>query len=659
MGQDIKLDFEKYCVVDGSPKTVLVSPRDTNVEKKKVRKKVKSRNEVFLSQNKEFTEISFNRYRSASCRAVPSIRLEVDEAPRRGSVYQRRGSVYQSSNEVGRMSRIKEESSEERKKIAVSRRSAAPFSLELVDSLCSSDEDTSSLGSFTSSSLGVSTSSSSVNKENRSRRIPMNKSLSAKLAAPHSPTKTESESSNTSSKTRFSPFRKMFDPFTKSKSLKSPLGSAIEEHDEVTTPLPEQVNSRNTTLRKSLLNDFSNTEGDAQTCKKDSCSSVASCTSSPAHLSGSLKMRNKNGVPYFEFSVKNPHDVWVAKTWNTGDSFNWVYTFHMAQNKRRSNVSARGSKDHRSKEFLMMAQMQVSCYLCTELINAGAFDNSMLTEFVLYDLARPRHSVTQTPSESNEVTEQPKVNSQSNMPTSNPWPVEDLHPDLESAAIVLQFPPGKRETVKYKREDKRKDGSLNVSRVKLEESKTDSDCLTPAKVSVVIPSGNHGMPSDEAQRVSPLLERWRLGGGCDCGGWDMGCPLVVFDSPDMKKDEACNPNRPVEIFLKGTKEKTPALTMKLTEEGQYAVDFHAKLSSLQAFSICVAMLHGTEASIAIGGDMNRQMLQCDSLRVFLEDEVKQLIEAVAEGEKRISSKNLDEIPPTFVVNPPFSPMSRA
>ena len=99
--------------------------------------------------------------------------------------------------------------------------------------------------------------------------------------------------------------------------------------------------------------------------------------------------------------------------------------------------------------------------------------------------------------------------------------------------------------------------------------------------------------------------------------------------------------------------------MRLTEEGQYAVDFHAKLSSLQAFSICVAILHGTEASIAIGGDMNRQILQCDSLRVFIEDEVKHLIDAVAEGEKRKPSKNLDEIPPTFVVNPPFSPMSRA
>ncbi|XP_076888987.1 uncharacterized protein LOC143539598 [Bidens hawaiensis] len=603
MGQHLNLEFDKYCVVDGSPKTVLLS--HSNADKKKVRKKPKSRNEMLLSQNEEFTEISFNRYRSASCRSVPSIRLVANEAPRRGS-------VYQSSKEFGRMNRIKEHETQGRKKIALSRTKPAPFSFEVVESLCSSDEDNGSVTGL-------------IKKENLSSKILLNKSLSSKLEMPHSPTKTETESvKSTSPKTRFSPFRKMFDPFTKSKSHKSLLGSAIEE-----------PNTRNVNLRKSLLNDFANTESDSQSLKKDSCSSIASSSSSPAHLSGSLKLRNKNGVPYFEFSVKNPRDVWVAKRWNTGNGFNWVYTFHTAQNRRKSNVSGRGSKDHRTKEFLISAQMQVSCYLCTEIINSEAFNNSMLTEFVLYDLARQRQSASQTADglnpkeESNEAVDLAKVNSQSNLSSSIPWPVADLHPDLESAAIVLQ------------------------------ESKTDSGQLTPVEVSVVIPAGNHGLPSDESQRVKPLLDRWRLGGGCDCGGWDMGCPLVVFGSPDVNRDESCNKNRCVEIFLKGTKEKTPALTMKLTEEGQYVVDFHAKLSSLQAFSICVAILHGTDASITIDGDVNKQVLQCDSLRVFIEDEVKQLIEAVADGEKTRSSKNLDEIQPTFVVNPPFSPMSRA
>lgn len=110
-------------------------------------------------------------------------------------------------------------------------------------------------------------------------------------------------------------------------------------------------------------------------------------------------------------------------------------------------------------------------------------------------------------------------------------------------------------------------------------------------------------------------------------------------------------------MTQGSKENTPALTMKLTDEGQYAVDFHEQLTSLQAFSICVAILHTTETSILVDHDKNREMLQCDSLRVFVEDEVKHLIEAVVEEDKRKPVKN--EFPPSFLVNPPFSPMSRA
>ena len=107
----------------------------------------------------------------------------------------------------------------------------------------------------------------------------------------------------------------------------------------------------------------------------------------------------------------------------------------------------------------------------------------------------------------------------------------------------------------------------------------------------------------------------------------------------------------------GTKESTSSLTMKMTDKGQYAVDFHAQLTSLQAFSICVAILHSTETSIIVARDNDRETLQCDSMRVLVEDEVKHLIEIVSEEDKRKPSKN--EIPPSFLVNPPFSPMSRA
>ncbi|GJX65652.1 reverse transcriptase domain-containing protein [Tanacetum coccineum] len=161
--------------------------------------------------------------------------------------------------------------------------------------------------------------------------------------------------------------------------------------------------------------------------------------------------------------------------------------------------------------------------------------------------------------------------------------------------------------------------------------------------------------SDESHGTSPLLDRGRLGGGCDCGGWDMGCPLIVLGNSDIQKAKVCKQS--VELFLKGTKEDTPAITMKMTTEGQYAVDFHAQLTSLQAFSICVAILHSTGSSDIVDQNNDRERLQCDSMRVFAEDEVKHLIEVMAEEDKRKPSKN--EISPSFLINPPFSPMSRA
>ncbi|PWA62210.1 hypothetical protein CTI12_AA362500 [Artemisia annua] len=612
MAQDLELDFEKYCVVDGSPKTVLLSPRNSKVEKRKVRRKTKTGNEVLLSQNKEFTEISLRRYRSASCRDVRSTRMGVDKAHKRGS-------VYQSSNEVDKMNKISEKEVQRRKKIEFSR-SGDPIPFEIFDSLCS-DEDDAPLASFSSSFVKMSLNSISKQEDQESSSIHLPKSLSSRLEQPHSPTKSENDSSKANSpKSHLTPFKKMFDPFMKSKPQKSPISM-----------------SKNTVVREPLIHNSSNGKKDANFIKKDSCSSIVSSSpsscSSPAHLNGVLKLRNKNRLPYFEFLVKNPNDVLVAKTHRLENDCNWVYTFHTTVNKQKINASGQRLKD--------VGQMRVSCYLCTELVNA---DNSMVTEFVLYDLAHSRKSGSPIPQKtpvSKESTGQSKVHVEQKF-------VAGLHPDLETAAIVIQFPTEKIESLKCNQGDMKSDDLFKFSQMKLEKSE-------PTKVRIVIPSGNHSLPCDESHGPSPLLDRWRLGGGCDCGGWDMGCPLIVLGNSNVQKDKARK--LPVELFLQGTKEDTPALTMKMTVDGQYAVDFHARLTSLQAFSICVAILHSTESSDIVDQNNDRERLQCDSMRVFAEDEVKHLIEVMADEDKRKPSKN--DIPPSFLVNPPFSPMSRA
>ncbi|XP_039035518.1 uncharacterized protein LOC120172001 [Hibiscus syriacus] len=105
----------------------------------------------------------------------------------------------------------------------------------------------------------------------------------------------------------------------------------------------------------------------------------------------------------------------------------------------------------------------------------------------------------------------------------------------------------------------------------------------------------------------------------------------------------------------GVKENAPALTMTAIEGG-YAIDFHAKLSALQAFSICVAVLHCTETSATAREMETKRSPQYNSLKMLIDEEVKFLINAVAEGKK--GRKNVEAVPASYVINPPFSPVAR-
>ncbi|XAR70293.1 hypothetical protein NMG60_11027102 [Bertholletia excelsa] len=757
----MELDFDKYCKVGGSPKTVLpYCRRRSKCERRSVKARPKCANDLFSLD--EFTEINFGRYRSVSCNNIKSRNSGLE-----GNEVLKRGSVYQSSREVRKMKKSGAVE-EERRKIELSGKNAFSFSMGIVDSLCSSDGDNlltdqkrcsvMSLNSELSTSTSTSTANieppgkdfldlsfncrmsddfsfskpseiplyskiiecqstenvksvkienpkfrheptiSPINDENhlrgRDSDHALPKSLSAKLAVPHSPSPSDSDSSRPSSpKARFTPIRKMFDPFTKSKSQRSPLASAGAS-SRLPPAGPARM-QRNNTLQKSLLYDFSNvpwsSEFGSQFVKNNVCNSDVSC--SPAHLHGCLKLETKHGVPFFELSQKFPEDVFVAKTWKAENALNWTYTFHNLHNRRKSNASGRGFKDL-NKESSLVGQMQVSCYLCTELKGAGAFDNSMVTEFVLYDVAHAKQSLSaqgnpdQSPSvakprdisnqclvggcDLENIPDQSKTSLQAKHGTGNghfdsshPWAPIDLHPSHEIAATIIRVPFEKRESLKFIGGDEKSDRSRsNLLDLSVAERRNEgvSDCLSSLRINVVIPSGNHGFPStSETQGPSRLLDRWRLGGGCDCGGWDMACPLTIFSNPNFHNAEdhlLIKDRQPWELFAQGAKENTPALTMRVIEEGRYSVDFHAKLSTLQAFSICISILHSTEASSAFRQERDKQLLECSSLRVFIEEEVKNLIKAVSDEEKRKAGKKIEEISQSFRLNPPFSPISR-
>lgn len=614
----MELDRDKNCIVDLSPNTVLPTQQSLSYNgKRRTKGRSTQKDDIFILKE-DFREISFSRYRSISCKNIPSRPVTHDY-----NVEFKRGSIYQSSREVRKMKKMGP--TEGRRKIEVSRSSDISFSV--VDSLCSSDEenlkrrsskaycnsssrtpsssdgffeiclDPSSRGNNSAETVG----GGSVDLKLRSDPVvgPLSNSnellerdavqtlhKSAMVEMPPSPSLSESDcSSKASSKARFSPIRKMFDPFMKSKSLRSPLGHAMEHGKIKATGLTNMRISR--TSARSLFPKFSDIALDSE-CEfqfvKSKNQSPLSC--SPVHLHGYLKLENKQGLPFFEFSLQCPEDVYVAKTWKAKDAFNWVYSFHSIDNGKKSNASRWGWFDS-EKDSSMVGQMQVSCYLCSELKD-GVFDNSMVTEFVLYDIAHARLSVSAQEKlnstidnikssngsdpksvaeklELDKGTHTDEVKHQQQKSTSNnsefdslnpyPWAAVNLHPSLEIAAIVMQAPFEKRESLKYKRGDKCSDKThknlLNLSMVEPRKQEV-LDSRTPDKVKVVLPAGNHGLPSAESGIPSSLLDRWRLGGGCDCGGWDMACPLTVLGNPHFRcanSQSLVENQMPMELFV--------------------------------------------------------------------------------------------------------------
>jgi len=526
MGQE--LDLNDKSSVSLSPNSVLPSHQNClNVKKEK-----SCRNGKF---KEDFAEIN------SSCKSLPfrSHRLE-------GNIENRRGFIYQSSNQK-KMATI-----QERKKIEISSRTNDnSYSGSIFYALCGSDDEgsvevetPSSLISqdseLSSQSPSVSCScacmdhtisssfielcinsevcdkksnvvevAGSVNSKSRSNKVtdslvignnsPLQK---VEISNSHQTYPSESDcSSRVSSKV--TPIRKRINPFTKSKKV-----------------------ARNMACQKSLLNDFSNTTKDADIVSEFVNREIkdSSLACSPVHLHGNLKMKNKQGLPYFEFKVNSPEDVFVAKTWRIGNALNWVYTFH-SFDTRTKNYAGLGSQHCDKDSSSMVAQMLVSCSLCSELED-GVIGNYVVTEFVLYDFTHSRKSVM------------PKKRSYSQQDVSKTLNASSI----ESAAIVLRIPCHKRESLKYKRGD----------RMKTKAHSKPSDVSSPVEqVKVILPIGNHGLPSAEREGPSSLLDRWKHGGGCDCGGWDMACPLIILGNSSVQFHEdrpRVEKYQPLELF---------------------------------------------------------------------------------------------------------------
>ncbi|XP_002971156.2 uncharacterized protein LOC9642109 [Selaginella moellendorffii] len=107
-------------------------------------------------------------------------------------------------------------------------------------------------------------------------------------------------------------------------------------------------------------------------------------------------------------------------------------------------------------------------------------------------------------------------------------------------------------------------------------------------VTVILPAGNHGLPVRGSGGPQPLIDRWRSGGRCDCGSWDLGCGLTILEG----QQELQRSKELINISLQGkNKSRSPSLRLGAISDGLFPISFQAPVSYLQAFASAIAVVY--------------------------------------------------------------------
>ncbi|KAK6929712.1 Protein of unknown function DUF3527 [Dillenia turbinata] len=361
---------------------------------------------------------------------------------------------------------------------------------------------------------------------------------------------------------------------------------------------------------------------------------------------GMLQCTWKADFPYFVFSVDDKKDHYSANLMQAGSAgdkaSDYTYLFHL---------KSHGQKEHRvnNEESYLVGKMQVHATfaLCptnnmkimeTECVLFVGDENNMVEVqtsngklsknkklLKVVKVFGTGHSIRhRTPSSSGGAcalfesnSKEPFQDSGSDLNAVGKVNILEstLPPNLELAAIIvkqyLHDSHQKAEVGGWGLKFLNKIGvkQTSVSRdtsLPTESSRNSGDCST--SVDILVPAGVHGGPQTRNGGPSSLIERWRSGGHCDCGGWDIGCPLKVFHTKITNEDllPRVDSQGHCKSFVlssqdlhsnlswshpRGSELKPPYFKMVNINEGLYYIHFQSTLSPLQCFSIAVAILH--------------------------------------------------------------------
>uniref|UniRef100_A0ACD5WRP6 Uncharacterized protein n=6 Tax=Avena sativa TaxID=4498 RepID=A0ACD5WRP6_AVESA len=338
---------------------------------------------------------------------------------------------------------------------------------------------------------------------------------------------------------------------------------------------------------------------------------------------GLLQCIWKDGLPHFELSLDDPPAAYTAspsKPPHNDKAVDYVYLFHSGEQGKKDWM---GNSSNVSK---LVGKMKVS----SSLLLSSDKSSSVETEFVMYgspdDYLRQMHSTYSVTKGKGLVQRVAEIMRSPNNASSSPkhaWgkpgksplqqfnelrgetlegeprgagesglvslATDDLPTNQEIAAIVVS----EKRCSHWAEPAVGGWGLKFLEKARVEESEdTNVENKNAGCITAIIPRGYHGGVASKNGGPSGLVERWRSGGRCDCGGWDFGCPIRVLNNDGGGCFSSPQDSKSVELSLAGLRSNEAAIRLVNVTEGLYIIYFDSSLvSPLQCFSAGVAIVH--------------------------------------------------------------------
>ncbi|CAL0302662.1 unnamed protein product [Lupinus luteus] len=273
-----------------------------------------------------------------------------------------------------------------------------------------------------------------------------------------------------------------------------------------------------------------------------------------------LQLTIKNELPLFRFVLNSERKVLVAtmKSSREKDDIGCYFAFYYLNEikKKSGGWMSRGSKEKScGYVYNIIGQMKFSRSKITEPKNQNSERQCVVKEYVLSGV------------EVDQTDQGPPIKSE------------------ELGAVVMKIPCENLSHEESDSNDLLEKGSLKcLADEKCFRSSRENDIsFTPT---VILPGGVHS--SSNRGEPTPLIHRWKSGGLCDCGGWDVGCKLLVLSN----QKQCSNVSRSrFQLFVEeGAEHNTPLFSLAPSTDGFYSVEFSSTITHLQAFFISVVLL---------------------------------------------------------------------